>query len=69
MQWRQRRVHRNPLDVDLADYLDAIFADGRPAGEGEKVVAPVVGALPGLDRRSLVRAFRAVRGFRKACPA
>jgi len=59
-----------PLDADatLADYLDVKLAAKMQTGDAEKVVAAAVYQCPGLERKSLVRANRSLRGFRKLRP-
>ncbi|CAL1160112.1 unnamed protein product, partial [Cladocopium goreaui] len=55
------------VDAILADFLDVMFLDNRPAAEGEKVVAAVEFNNVKL-KGCLVRSKRALRGWRKERP-
>ena len=67
-RWVAKRPSDLDLDTDLVDYLDTLLMDGCPSGDGEKAVAAVIAASPGVDRRKLLRTIRALRGFRKRRP-
>lgn len=54
-------------DAVLADFLDVMFLEGKSAAEGEKVVASIEFHNINL-KGSLVRAQRALRGWRKERP-
>ena len=56
------------LDQLLTQYLDHLYLTGATAPDGEKAIAATVFAVPGLERRQLQRANRALKGFRKLLP-
>lgn len=55
------------LDAMLTDYMDLLFLDNRGAHEGEKTVAAVEFNIISVKGK-LVRARRALRGWRKEMP-
>lgn len=54
-------------DINVADYMDLLFLEGRPMNEGEKLVASIEYHNPKL-RGALTRSRRALKGWRKERP-
>lgn len=54
-------------DINVADYMDLLFLEGRPMKEGEKLVASMEYHNPKL-RGVLTRSRRALKGWRKERP-
>lgn len=54
-------------DANLSDFMDVLFFEGKPMNEGEKILASVEFHHSCLKGR-LVRARKALRGWRKECP-
>ena len=63
-----RSMAMEHLETSLVDYLDSLLEAKKKAGDAEKVVAAMLAAIPGVDRKNLSRINRALRGFRKANP-
>ena len=56
------------VDLFLADYMDKLFEEGRPAHEGEKTLAAVDFHSLSLKGK-MVRSRRALKGWRKIRPS
>ena len=60
------------LDSKLADYFERSFFEGNQPSQGGKLVAALMHRLPAYGKngtRKIPRAWRALRGWKKLCPA
>ena len=60
------------VDAALIGYLDHLFFQGEMPHVGEKILASIMALWPRFARHGvcgLPRAFRAMKGWRKVCPA